>query len=93
MPCLIELDGMAKEVHYKIGGKIAEVCDFAIITTKDYFKELKEGAVKNGIVEENIICLEGLGDIIKKIKEIGDKVVLLEGRVSKNIVEYFTIKD
>ena len=44
MPCLIELGKASKEVHRRIGKKIAEVCDLAIITTKDRFKEIKEGS-------------------------------------------------
>ena len=42
MPCLIELGKASREVHLRIGEKIAEVCDLAIITTKDKFKEIKE---------------------------------------------------
>ncbi|MDP3990875.1 MAG: Mur ligase family protein, partial [Candidatus Nealsonbacteria bacterium] len=33
MPCLIELGSSSKEVHRRIGKKIGEVCDLAIITT------------------------------------------------------------
>jgi len=44
MPCLIELGKASKEVHKRIGERIGEVCDLAIITTKDRFKEIKAGA-------------------------------------------------
>src|SRR3989338_441494 len=44
MPCLIELGQSSREVHRRIGKKIGEVCDLAIITTKDRFKEIQEGA-------------------------------------------------
>ncbi|MCZ6833295.1 MAG: hypothetical protein O7F11_06075, partial [Acidobacteria bacterium] len=48
MPCLIELGSASPEVHRRIGEKIAEVCDFAIITKRECFSHLKEVAVKKG---------------------------------------------
>jgi len=84
MPCLIELGRVAKEIHLRIGEKIREVCDLAIITTLDYFKELKGK-------EEKVIFLEDPEKIIQKLKEFckeGD-VVLFEGRVDKKIIEFF----
>ena len=80
MPCLIELGTTAKEVHQRIGRKIAEVCDLAIITTRDYFKEIKQESPK-------AVLIESPKEIIAKIKQFagpGD-VVLLEGRVPKEI--------
>ncbi|MBI2624924.1 MAG: hypothetical protein HYW70_01135 [Candidatus Nealsonbacteria bacterium] len=77
MPCLIELGRAAKEVHKRIGEMVARVCDLAIITTNDYFKELKGESDK-------IILIESPKEILKKIKEVshpGDPV-LLEGRIS-----------
>jgi len=78
MPCLIELGKMGKEVHKRIGDNITEVCDLAIITTKDYFKDIKQG-------RENIILIEDKEKIIKKLKEVSSNVILLEGRVPKLI--------
>ncbi len=46
MPCLIELGRASKEVHKRIGQKIGEVCDLAIITTKDRYKEIRERRFK-----------------------------------------------
>lgn len=89
MPCLIELGSASSEIHKKIGERIMEVCDLAIITTKDRFDDIKEGA-KNS---EKVICLEHEEQIVKKIQSIagpGD-VVLLEGRVSSNIKQLLTI--
>ena len=42
MPCLIELGKASKNVHKRIGEKIGEICDLAIITTKDRFKEISK---------------------------------------------------
>jgi len=82
MPCLIELGKASKEVHRRIGKKIGEVCDLAIITTKDRFKEIKEGA-------PNSLFIENPKEIVEKIKEFcqaGD-TVLLESRVPKQAIK------
>jgi UDP-N-acetylmuramoyl-tripeptide--D-alanyl-D-alanine ligase len=85
MPCLIELGRASKEVHKKIGKKITEVCDLAIITTRDRFKEIVEGALlrpafaeatagKQGfggreIKKDNILFLENPKEIFEKLKD------------------------
>ncbi|PIS39980.1 MAG: hypothetical protein COT32_02190, partial [Candidatus Nealsonbacteria bacterium CG08_land_8_20_14_0_20_36_22] len=90
MPCLIELGRVSKEVHKRIGRKIGEVCDLAIITTRDYFKEIKKTAEIGSL---QIFLIENPKEIIAKIKEFckNDDVVLLEGRVPKEIksVKFF----
>jgi len=89
MPCLIELGKASKEVHKRIGKKIAEVCDLAIITTKDRFKEMKEG------VGEKAIFLENPEEIFEKLKTFcqpGD-VILLESRVPDKLIQKLTISN
>ncbi|MDD2731767.1 MAG: UDP-N-acetylmuramoyl-tripeptide--D-alanyl-D-alanine ligase [Candidatus Pacebacteria bacterium] len=85
MPCLIELGKDAKSVHEKIGRKLKEVSDMAIITEKDYFKEIKKGAFNSS----NIIFESNPKKIIDKIKSFAsyNDVVLLEGRVPDKIVK------
>ncbi len=94
MPCLIELGKASKEVHKRIGKKIAEVCDLAIITTEDRFKEIKETAGGKALLIENP------KEIFKKIKSFleGDlssealakeDVVLLESRVPTQLTNWF----
>ncbi|MDP2930324.1 MAG: UDP-N-acetylmuramoyl-tripeptide--D-alanyl-D-alanine ligase, partial [bacterium] len=68
MPCLIELGPAAKKVHEKIGSKIGQICDLAIITTKDWFEEIKKSAIKAEMKSENIVFLENREEIIEKIK-------------------------
>ncbi len=88
MPCLIELSRASKEVHKRIGQKIGEVCDLVIITTKERFGEIKEGAVEKGIPKENILFIENPKEIFEKIKSFcqsGD-VVLLESRVPSQLI-------
>ncbi|MDO8436423.1 MAG: Mur ligase family protein [bacterium] len=83
MPCLIELGKASVEIHRKIGKKIAEVCDLAIITTKDRFQEIKEGA------GEKAILLENPKEIFEKIKSFcksGD-IILLESRVPAQLIK------
>jgi len=77
MPCLIELGKVSGKVHKKIGAKIAEVCDLAIVTTKDRFKEIREGA------GDKAVFMKDPKAILEKIKNFtkeGD-LVLLESRV------------
>ena len=76
MPCLIELGKVSKEIHRRIGKKIAEVCDLAIITTKDYFKEIKQEA-------PNALLIKNPKEIIVKAEKAN--IILLEGRVPKEL--------
>jgi len=89
MLCLIELGSASKEIHRRIGEKISQVCDLAIIVTKDRFKDLKEGFIRGGGREDSILYLENPKEIFEKIKSFcqpGD-VVLLEGRIPKEMIE------
>ena len=86
MPCLIELGSSTIEVHKRIGQKIGEVCNLAIITTKERFKEIKEGV-------PNALFIENPKEILEKIKSFcqeGD-VVLLESRVPRELMKQLTI--
>lgn len=92
MPCLIELGKASKEVHKRIGRKIAEVCDLAIITTKDRYKEIQEGArLRDASARQRaeILFIEKPKDIFEKIKNFcspGD-VILLESRVPRQLIK------
>ena len=82
MPCLIELGPTSKEIHKKIGEKIYEICDLAIIVTKDRFKEIKEGA------KEKAIFLENPREIYERIKQFNGEndIILFEGRLPKEFL-------
>lgn len=89
MPCLIELGSASIEVHKRIGEKIGKICDLTIITTKERFRDIKEGAMNSGMPKKNIVFSEDPQEIFNKIKtftERGD-VVLLESRVPKEVIE------
>ncbi|PJE69549.1 MAG: hypothetical protein COU98_01425 [Candidatus Staskawiczbacteria bacterium CG10_big_fil_rev_8_21_14_0_10_38_10] len=87
MPCLIELGKASKEVHKRIGKKIAEVCDLAIITTEDRFEDIESGAIKAG-KKKNILLMENPLEILEKIKSFCQPtdVILLEGRLPKQLI-------
>lgn len=88
MPCLIELGSASRELHMKIGQKIGEVCDMAIITTADEFPLLLKGAREKGMKEENMVLLENPQEIAKKVFALAKEgdIVLLEGRVPSRVL-------
>lgn len=93
MPCLIELGKASKEVHQRIGRKIGEVCDLAIITTKDRFKEIRDGSISLPQRGAEVLFIEKPEEIIEKIKTFcqpGD-VVLLESRVPTQIIKQLAV--
>lgn len=94
MPCLIELGKASKRVHKRIGEKIGEICDLAIITTKDRFKEIKQGATKSGMKKENILFLKDPKEIFEKIRSYTtpENVILLESRVPERLIDKLIIK-
>jgi len=89
MPCLIELGPASEQIHKTIGEKIGEVCDLAIITTKDRFESIKEACLKaERLTKQNIVFLEEPDQILERINIFsspGD-AVLFEGRVSKRLI-------
>ncbi len=90
MPCLIELGKMSKEVHQRIGKKIGEVCDLAVITAKERFEDIKREALKEGMKENQIFFIENPEEINNFIESslISGDIILLEGRVPKEVKEF-----
>lgn len=93
MPCLIELGKASREVHRRIGKKIGEVCDLAIITTKERFNDIKLGAMETGMEEESILFLENPKEIFEKINKfaIEESTLLLEGRISRQTTNLLAV--
>jgi UDP-N-acetylmuramoyl-tripeptide--D-alanyl-D-alanine ligase len=89
MPCMIELGSASKEAHQRVGRKIAEVCDLAIITSSERFDEIEKAAISSGMKSENIILLEKPEEVLIQVDIFAkkDDVVLLEGRVPKKIID------
>jgi len=94
MPCLIELGEASEKAHKEIGSKIGEVCDLAIITSKDCFEFIKNEAVKKGMKRDNILFSDNSLEIFEEIKSYSDKedVILLESRVPKRLFNLLKIK-
>lgn len=89
MPCLIELGSKSAQIHEQLGKKMAQVCDMAIITTKDKFSEVSTGFINEGKPEHKIIFCENPKDIFAMITTMckeGD-AVLLEGRVPAELIK------
>ncbi|MDD5639714.1 MAG: UDP-N-acetylmuramoyl-tripeptide--D-alanyl-D-alanine ligase [Candidatus Pacebacteria bacterium] len=90
MPCIIELGPDGPKTHYEIGRQIAKSCDIAIITTQDYFKDIKSGAKAECMKDYNIICIEDPQKAFNIAKQRVDRgIVLLEGRSSNDLINKF----
>jgi len=88
MPCLIELGTKSSEIHKRIGKKIAEVCDMAIITTGAKFEEIRSAAAENHMPANKILLCGNPQEIFHEITAFcsaGD-VILLEGRVPGELI-------
>lgn len=88
MPCLIELGKQAPQIHQNLGKSIAGVCDLAVITTKDFFADIKKGAIEAGMKPEAILLCdkpeEAFTEITTFCKE--NDAVLLEGRINQSLI-------
>ena len=89
MPCLIELGSAFKDVHQRIGVKIAENCDLAIITKQECYDIMKNSAVQSGMDKEKILFIQNPQEIFDKLKNFNnpEDVILLESRVPKDLIE------
>ncbi len=96
MPCLIELGNSSGKIHEEIGKKIGEVCDLAIITTEDRFKNIKKGWQETARNSSEIIFEDNQKTILEKIQiftkenESPENIILLESRMPKKIIEVLT---
>jgi len=95
MPCLIELGKASREVHKRIGQKIAEVCHLAIITTKERFQDITRAGIEKGMPSGNILFIENPKKIFEKIKSFCEKgdVILLESRVPAELIKQLVMSE
>ncbi len=86
---LIELGNMVARAHREIGAKIGQVCDYCIVVSNDYFPELYEEAVKNGMNKDNMLCITNPKIVVKHIQEMTENgdIVLLENRINQYILD------
>ena len=85
---LIELGDNAERIHKKIANEIAKVCDYLIVTSRDYYSIILKEAIDNGMHKDNIFCLLRPQDALRKAQEIINKedVVLIENRVPEVVL-------
>ena len=83
MQPLIELGDNAERVHKRIASRVAEVCDYLIVTSRDYFSTVFKEALDNGMDKEKVLCLPKSQEALRKAQEIIEKgdIVLIENRV------------
>ena len=88
MQSLIELGDSAERVHKKIAGRIAEVCDYLIMTNRDYFAVIFKEVMDNGMSKDNVFCLPKPQEALRKAQELINKedVVLVENRVPEVVL-------
>lgn len=85
---IIELGSRAQEVHYKIGVRIGEVCDLAIVTSRNYARTVVAGSRDAGAPECRVVFTEDLVRAAEMIEEVlsPDSVVVFEGRGPEHIL-------
>lgn len=83
MPCLIELGQTANLIHQRIGRKIKEVVDLAIIITPHYFSDIKKEAGEKAVFAKSSKIIKNLLDGWLD----SNTAVLLEGRIPSEIIE------
>lgn len=83
-PGIVELGAEEKEANTQFGRDIADCADIALLVgTRG--ADIKDGAIENGMNEENIILTESLFEAVEKLKEFeGEKVVLFENDLPDN---------
>ncbi|MFA5166052.1 MAG: UDP-N-acetylmuramoyl-tripeptide--D-alanyl-D-alanine ligase [Candidatus Paceibacterota bacterium] len=87
MPCLIELGSSAKKIHEEFGRLIAQNCDLAIITSRDYYSEIKNGAIAQGTAPGRILFMsegKAIAKLLAQFTESGD-TIMISGRVNQII--------
>jgi UDP-N-acetylmuramoyl-tripeptide--D-alanyl-D-alanine ligase len=86
---LIELGDSAERVHKSIATGIADSCDYAVLTGKDYFNIIYKEALDGGMSKDAVFCLPNPVEALRKIQEItghGD-IILLENRVPEIVLK------
>lgn len=87
-PGIIELGPASQSIHQKLGALMAEVCDRALITSRNFSSLIQEGMRSVGS-KPSIVVEESPKKLVDQLSRVVDKddVVLLEGRVPSWVVE------
>ncbi len=89
MPSLIELGAEAAAVHERIGEKIFESCDLAIITTPEHFEDIRRGSGSKVMLAATPDAVTNIFEKFAERKLHRDVAVLLEGRLPAAVISYF----
>ncbi|MCL5970084.1 MAG: UDP-N-acetylmuramoyl-tripeptide--D-alanyl-D-alanine ligase [Patescibacteria group bacterium] len=84
---MIELGGKAGKEHFEIAKQASKICDYLIMTNKNFYKSIIKG-IKEGGGECEVRVLKSLqiADFIENIAEKGD-VAIFEGKESALALE------
>lgn len=88
-PGLIELGNMEYVENVNFGERIARVADVCIIVNKVNRDSIKEGLLKGGMAEENIIVKDSFGQgfiALKDLIEVNNTCVLIENDLPDNYI-------
>jgi UDP-N-acetylmuramoyl-tripeptide--D-alanyl-D-alanine ligase len=93
-PGILELGSAAPEAHRRVGRKMAQVCDLAIITSRDYARHLLQGAREGGMPEDQIVVEEDLGAVVRRLREylMPDDMVLFQGRGPERVLRQLKVE-
>lgn len=86
---LIELGSEANKVHRRVGKKAANICDFIVLTNRNYYESFMEG-VEAGDKQIEVIVKSGREAkeaVEEKFK--GKKVIVFEGRESEMVLREY----
>src|SRR5581483_11094487 len=87
LPPMIELGKHANLEHHKVGLKIGSVCNYLLLTNKNYYKD-----ITSGISEQKNKCKVAVGNprilatLIKKISQKQDSIVAFLGKESRLVL-------
>ncbi len=86
---IIELGRSSREVHEKIGAKIAERANLAILTNPIFAEYIKKGALEKGMPADNIMTETSKNKILEILNEYAgaEDVILFSGRDGEKILE------
>jgi len=87
---IIELGEMAQNLHFKIGKELGHVCDYLLVTNRNYFNNLSEGLKKGNRKNTVILPADKLSISQVRRKLFSDSVVIFSGKESAKWIKYFS---
>ncbi len=89
---MIELGKKANFEHFRVAKEIGKVCDYLLLTNRNYYRYIRKGLHESGgKCEVKIGNAQELADFIKQKTKKGD-VVVFEGKEAAFVLEKLTAK-